>query len=180
METKTIPNKIYTDKTIEALSPTETVKVKELIARKLKHKLITHYNFDIPEDQRINDLWLEVYVEDAFNRIKVDVTSWGYHSDEVRRTVKDYTPSSKWQKFKEDKMPKWFVNRFPVKQIPIVYEEHFHVCPHIKTQDNTEHIRFLFMEGEKYGLASNSKEEYVQVNPVESFGVSYEEEKHEN
>ena len=55
-------------------------------------------------------------------------------------------PGGVWQMFKQNYMPHWFVARFPVRMYRrtiIKQTHHYFVCPHLVTEPNKHHVRFM-------------------------------------
>jgi hypothetical protein len=55
-------------------------------------------------------------------------------------------PDGVWQMFKSKYIPRWFVNRFPVRMHREEFKKvlnHYFVCPHLVTDPQSKHVQFM-------------------------------------
>ncbi len=87
-------------------------------------------------------------VKDTFGNLVLQMRTWCL-AGRIPTRVENKTirwPDGVWQTFKKKFMPRWFVDRFPVKwesvDVPIE-THHYFVCPHIVTGDHAQHVQFM-------------------------------------
>jgi hypothetical protein len=67
------------------------------------------------------------------------------HAEEYEVEVRVY-PSTMWEELKQDFWPRWLKRRFPPrysKDITLHTHTYFHVCPHLNTKSDRQHLDFM-------------------------------------
>lgn len=98
----------------------------------------------LSRDVFLQDEKLESFIDHSVDAMVLRLRA--YCLGKKQETARVYFPSSWWQHLKRDHAPKWFKQRFPVKETVFTYES-AKLCPHIniKFQDNQQ-VHFEFME----------------------------------
>jgi hypothetical protein len=85
-----------------------------------------------------SSLSIEQYEDYVMGTLISRLHGWilrGHPKNYIRAGVDVYVPTSWWQMFKRDVLPKWFAQRFPVKtrreRVETTVEQEVRVCPHI-------------------------------------------------
>jgi hypothetical protein len=88
------------------------------------------------------------FIRAHLDNILARLTTWcvsGRIEDTVTTHKVSY-PDGVWQMFKENYLPWWFKEKFPVRMKTVEVREtvnHYFVCPHLVTDSQGKHIQFM-------------------------------------